>query len=190
MNRSTSGGVCRPSQLAHFVLRTRNPQKLLEFYQKFLNANLVHSNDLLAFLTWDHEHHRLAILHDPNATPRQENTCGVDHISLSFDSLGDLLQSYRARKEVGIEPIYCRNHGMSTSMYYKDPDGNKIETQVDVFEKLEDAISFMKSADFSHDPRGPHFDPEEMLRRYEAGEDEKSLMKRGVVGLKEQLSKA
>ncbi|GKT42934.1 biphenyl-2,3-diol 1,2-dioxygenase 3 [Colletotrichum spaethianum] len=173
--------ACRPSELAHFVLRSKNPQQLVEFYKNFLNAKITHSSDLITFMTWDHEHHRLAVLNDPNAVPKPENAVGVDHLALTFDSLGHLLQAYKARKEFGIEPAYCANHGMSTSMYYKDPDGNKIENQVDAFETKEDAIQYMMNAEFTEDPRGPRFDPEELLKRYEAGEDEKSLMKRGAL---------
>ncbi|KAJ0325544.1 hypothetical protein COL5a_007353 [Colletotrichum fioriniae] len=173
-----STGVCKPSELAHLVLRTANPDKLVSFYQTFLDAKITASSPLITFLTWDHEHHRLAILNDPTAVPRQDNTVGMDHFALTFDSLGDLLQSYKARRDLGIEPIWCVNHGMSTSMYYRDPDGGKIETQVDVFETKEDAVAYMTSAEFGEDPRGPRFDPEEMVKRFEAGEDEKSLMKR------------
>ncbi|OHE92933.1 glyoxalase/Bleomycin resistance protein/Dioxygenase [Colletotrichum orchidophilum] len=178
MALKVSTGVCKPSELAHLVLRSKNPERIVEFYQKFLNAKITASSNLITFLTWDHEHHRLAILNDPSAVPRQDNTVGMDHFALTFDSLGDLLQSYKARKEMGIEPVYCVNHGMSTSMYYKDPDGGKIETQVDTFETKEDAVAYMMSAEFGSDPRGPRFDPEELLKRFEAGEDEKSLMKR------------
>ncbi|KAF6807909.1 biphenyl-2,3-diol 1,2-dioxygenase 2 [Colletotrichum sojae] len=175
------GGVGRPSELAHLVLRSSNPERLVDFYTKFLSARVVHASSLITFLTWDHEHHRLAILNDPTATPRPDNACGMDHFALAFPSLGELLRNYRARRELGIEPAYCVNHGMSTSMYYRDPDGNKIETQVDAFEKPEDAIKFMESLEFGRDPRGPPFDPEEFLRRFEAGEDEKVLMQRGYV---------
>ncbi|GJC89972.1 biphenyl-2,3-diol 1,2-dioxygenase 3 [Colletotrichum liriopes] len=63
-------------------------------------------------------------------------------------------------------------------MYYKDPDGNKIENQVDAFETKEDAVQYMMSAEFGQDVRGPRFNPEELMRRFESGEDEKSLMKR------------
>ncbi|KAK6215680.1 glyoxalase/Bleomycin resistance protein/Dioxygenase [Colletotrichum tabaci] len=173
-----STGVCRPSDLAHLVLRTKDLPRLVEFYRNFLNAKITHSSDLITFITWDHEHHRLAIVNDPNAVPRPENAVGMDHFALTFDSLADLLQSYKARKELGIEPIHCMNHGMSTSMYYRDPDGNKIETQVDAFDTKEDAVRYMMSAEFARDPRGSRFDPEDLVKRFEAGEDEKNLMKR------------
>ncbi|KAK2018601.1 glyoxalase/Bleomycin resistance protein/Dioxygenase superfamily protein [Colletotrichum eremochloae] len=172
--------ACRPSELAHFVLRTKNPQKLIEFYQNFLNATITHSSDLITFMTWDHEHHRFAILNDPNAVPKQDNAVGVDHFALTFGSLGQLLQAYKTRKEIGIEPAYCVHHGMSISMYYKDPDGNKIENQVDTFKTKEEAMQYMTSAEFAKNPRGPDYNPEELLKRFEAGEDETTLMKRGA----------
>lgn len=38
-----------------------------------------------------------------------------------------------------------QNHGPTTSLYYRDPDGNQIETQVDNFETAEEATAFMNS---------------------------------------------
>ncbi|KAK2000702.1 Glyoxalase/Bleomycin resistance protein/Dihydroxybiphenyl dioxygenase [Colletotrichum falcatum] len=179
MALTDSPGACRPSELAHFVLRSRDKQRLTEFYQNFLNAKVTHSSEYITFLTWDHEHHRLAIVNDPNAVPKQDNQVGFDHFALTYDSLGHLLQAYKARKAVGIEPAICVQHGISTSMYYKDPDGNKIENQVHALKTNEEAIAYMMtSEEFAENPRGPQFDPEELLKRFEAGEDEKSLMKR------------
>ncbi|KAJ0160244.1 Biphenyl-2,3-diol 1,2-dioxygenase 2 [Colletotrichum tanaceti] len=171
-------GVCRPSALAHLVLRTKDLPRLVEFYRVFLDAKITYSSDLITFITWDHEHHRLAIINDPDAVPRPENAVGMDHFALEFDSLADLLQSYKARKELGIEPVRCTNHGMSTSMYYRDPDGNKIETQVDAFETKEEAVRYMTGAEFAEDPLGTTFDPDDLVKRFEAGEDKEDLMKR------------
>lgn len=35
--------------------------------------------------------------------------------------------------------------GSTTSIYYKDPDGNMLETQVDNFDSVEEATKFMVS---------------------------------------------
>jgi len=46
-------------------------------------------------------------------------------------------------------------------MYYSDPDGNKIEIQVDNFDTPEAANEFMTSKYFAENPIGTDFDPEE-----------------------------
>ena len=43
------------------------------------------------------------------------------------------MSSYARLKGLGIEPDACVNHGVTTSLYYADPDGNQVELQVDNF---------------------------------------------------------
>ena len=70
------------------------------------------------------------------------------------------------------------NHGPTVSIYYADPDGNQIETQYDVWDTPEPANEFMNSAEFAENPFGVDFDPEEYIKRLEAGEKEEVLGKR------------
>lgn len=46
-------------------------------------------------------------------------------------------------------------------MYYRDPDGNKVELQVDNFDLPEEADSFLRSSLFIKNPIGTDFDPDE-----------------------------
>ena len=89
----------------------------------------------------------------------------MEHIAFSSDSLIDLLLAYRQRKSKGILPLWPFDHGPTTSIYYRDPDGNHIEAQVDNFEYTESATRFMKSKEFAINPIGVDFDPEDMIRR-------------------------
>lgn len=43
----------------------------------------------------------------------------------------------------------CVNHGPTTSIYYRDPDGNDIETQVDNFDTTAEADEFFASEAFA-----------------------------------------
>lgn len=56
-----------------------------------------------------------------------------------------------------------------------------IETQVGNMDK-EGAIAFMASKDFAENPIGVDFDPEELIARLEAGEDEAEIKKRREIG--------
>lgn len=174
--------VISPCKLAHVVLRTNNFASMVEYYKNFLGAEAIYKNDMLAFLSYDEEHHRIAIANIPGTKGKDKMTCGLEHIAFSFNTLSDLLLAYRQRKQKGVLPLWPVNHGPTTSIYYKDPDGNMIETQVDNFDDPDDATRFMNSKFFSENPIGTDFDPEEIITRLLNGESEAELKKRVKIG--------
>ncbi|KAH6695135.1 Glyoxalase/Bleomycin resistance protein/Dihydroxybiphenyl dioxygenase [Plectosphaerella plurivora] len=174
-----------PAALAHVVLRTRNFEAMQEFYLDFLGGSVTYANEVLSFITYDEEHHRIALLGIPDTAPKAPTTCGLEHMAFSFPTLADLLLSYRQRRHRGISPVWCVNHGPTSSIYYKDPDGNMLETQVDNFDTVDEATAFMMSPAFAENPIGTDFDAEAIIAKLEAGEDEKVLKKRVEIGARE-----
>lgn len=174
--------VAKPSTLAHVVLRTANFQPMVQFYLNFLGGTITYGNDFLAFITYDHEHHRIAILNVPGTGPKDPKSSGLEHIAFTFQTVRELLLAYRQRRQKGIEPVWAVNHGPTTSVYYKDPDRNMLETQVDNFDTNEAANDFMNSSMFAENPIGTDIDLEDMIRRVREGESEVSLKKRIEVG--------
>jgi len=71
-------------------------------------------------------------------------------------------------KGAGIQPHVPVQHGPTTSIYCRDPDGNMVELQVDNMAP-EDAMDYMRGEEFSLDPFGPSFDPDAMLAALRAG---------------------
>ncbi len=67
-------------------------------------------------------------------------------------------------------------------MYYDDPDGNEVETQVDNFDTHEEGMAFIESESFAENPIGVDFDPEEFVRQVRSGADEAALKKRPNIG--------
>lgn len=171
-----------PSHLVHVVLRTNKYETMVQYYKDFLGAHASYENEILSFLRYDEEHHRVAIINTAQAPDRAPDSIGMDHLAFAFDTLDDLALAYRQRKALGILPSVCLNHGPTTSMYYTDPDGNRIETQVDNFDTAEEASAFMASPEFAQNPIGTDFDPEELCRRLERGEDHSSIKKRVEIG--------
>ena len=167
---SASRGPIAPVQLAHVVRRTTRFDELIAWYCTVLGAHVVQSNGMLAFLTYDAEHHRIAIARLPGLTEQSEHAAGTDHIAFTHADLGDLLNTYVRLKAAGIEPYWCVNHGPTTSMYYKDPDGSRVELQVDNLPTAEAIDTWMRSPEFAANPIGVIFDPEELLARYAGGE--------------------
>jgi catechol-2,3-dioxygenase len=178
--------IIRPKKFAHIVYRTRRFAEMLQWYQTAFGATIQHQNPALAFLTYDEEHHRVALLNlelvqpdgEPAGVPRR--TPGVDHVAYTYACLRDLLENYDRLKQLGIRPYWCIHHGITVSMYYADPDGNQMEFQVDSFSSNDDANAFMGGPHFAENPIGVVYDPDAMLARLRAGEPEESMLARTV----------
>lgn len=161
-------GEISPTKLAHVVLRTATFDEAKRWYLTVLGARVIAENALLAFLTYDDEHHRIALVNDPEAVPARGSaarTTGLEHISFTYAGLGDLLATYERLRSVGITPHWCVNHGATTSMYYRDPDGNQVELQVDAFDTLEEVLRDGPPIG----EIGVEFDPADLLTRFQAG---------------------
>ncbi|KAL9091855.1 MAG: hypothetical protein Q9159_001227 [Coniocarpon cinnabarinum] len=149
--------VLPPAKLAHLVLRTTRETEMTKFYQDFLGARITHQAAFGAFLSYDDEHHRIAIMNIPGTGPKVSGSSGLERAS----------------------------HGPTVSMYYRDIDGNKIETQVDVFKTSDEANAYMEGDAFRINPLGVDFDPEEMIRKLEDGASIDSLLPRPESGPRE-----
>lgn len=181
-----------PVKLAHVVLRTSRLQEMADWYQTVLNAKVVFQNPMSVGLTFDEEHHRIALIAVPEppapAAPVGQVAAskmlqgadvdlgaqgfvaapGLEHIAFTFGSFDELLSTYARLKAEGIVPTFCVNHGTTTSMYYADPQGNRIELQVDNL-TMDQADDFMKSEGFLRNPVGYPYDPEALLQMFRTG---------------------
>jgi catechol-2,3-dioxygenase len=106
----------------------------IDFYTTFLGARIAHRNPQLAFLTYDDEHHRIALVNMPDISNKVRPSSGLEHVAFTFGSLGELLRAYKQRLEVddSMRPVWCVNHRVTTSLYYKDLDGNMIGVSLDL----------------------------------------------------------
>lgn len=75
---NTSGPQVRPTKLAHVVLRTHDKTAMAKFYIDFLGGTTAHENEVLSFITYDDEHHRIALAQIPTLKPKDRNTCGLE----------------------------------------------------------------------------------------------------------------
>lgn len=168
-----------PIRLAHIVFRTHDLPRLRDWYCRVLGAHVVNGNDKIAFLTYDEEHHRVALIAAPQLAERPaEPTTGFYHAAFTYAGLEELLATYDRLKAEGIEPWRVINHGPTISAYYRDPDGNEIEFQVDRFANALDAQDWMKGEAFTNNPIGIDIDIEDLRRRMQSGEPIASIMRR------------
>jgi catechol 2,3-dioxygenase-like lactoylglutathione lyase family enzyme len=177
-----------PLKLAHVVFRTSCYSELVAWYKTVLNAKVAFANEVLTFLSYDEEHHRVAVINVPDLESRTKPLAGLHHIAFTFATLADLLATYVRLRGLNIVPVFVINHGPTTSLYYEDPDGNNVELQIDNYDSIDDATAFFYSDAFAENPIGVEFDPEVLLARFHTGEPEADLKRRpnaGPRGLKD-----
>jgi catechol-2,3-dioxygenase len=177
-------------KLAHIVLQTTQLSAMKEWYLRVLDAHIVYENAFIAFLTFDDEHHRLAIMEIPGLTARTPISVGMAHSAYTFDSLSALLAKYTDLAAAGIAPRVPVQHGVTTSLYYRDPDGNMVELQIDNFATPDAATGYMRGDEYGTDPIGPSFDPDAMLVALQAGSTAQELTSRAWAKTCPQLNVA
>jgi len=201
--------MASPVKLAHIVLWTTNLPTMRNWYVTVLEGRTVHENPALAFITYDDEHHRVA-LSDPVAAaalvkdlnevpagfaellpdlvpatsqPAPAVPRGLAHVAFTYSSLGDLLTNYERLKEQGITPVATINHGATTSLYYRDPDGNQVELQIDNFGDWAASKEWMRtSPDFRANPIGVFVDPDRVAEAAASGESFAEIHRRAMAG--------
>jgi catechol-2,3-dioxygenase len=170
----------RPSRFSHLVLQTPQFEEMTTWYKTVLSAKPMFENGIVCFLTYDEEHHRVMIGHNPNATPRDPKAAGVVHFAYAVETLADLVGAYLRLKHEGIVPHSCINHGFTTSLYYHDPDGNEVELQVDNYKTRESMDAWFRTGAFDRNFVGVPFDPEYMVARHRDGVAEDQILQQDL----------
>ena len=173
--------MAKPSKLAHVVYMTRRYNEMLAWYKTVFEARVQYENPAFAFLTYDDEHHRFAFANMDVLSPNGEAKemppgIGVNHVGYTFASVGELLENYARLKEAGITPYWRVHHGVTLSVYYRDPDGNRMEFQVDCCANADEAHAFMNSEGFAANPAGVDIDADALLAQYRSGASSEQLL--------------
>lgn len=200
--RTVTGAAVTPYKLAHIVLRVHNLQRSIDWYSTVLGARVAVLGPGFGAITYDEEHHRIGLLEVPGDdivaaetfgaselitgdTERKASKAadsmqfstqpGLEHVAFTFVGLDDLLNTYVRLRGQDIVPLVAVNHGPTVSFYYTDPDGNRVELQIDTM-PMDMAQEFLDSPEGQANVVGVLLDPEELLRRYEAGEPVRELV--------------
>jgi catechol 2,3-dioxygenase len=176
--------VVRPT-LHHFNLKTTRLQELIDWYKAVVGAEVTFQDASGAWLSNDAANHRIALLCFAGFVddPDRETRTGMHHSAFEYDSFSDLNASYLRLCDAGIEPDICIDHGMTLSYYYKDPDGNRVELQVDSFGDWGASKEWMRtSPDFRANPIGVFVDPARIAAAAASGESFADIHRRAVGG--------
>ncbi|MGH7911208.1 MAG: VOC family protein, partial [Candidatus Dormibacteraceae bacterium] len=112
--------------LHHVNLKTVRLQEVIDWYAKVVGMRVHYQFAGGAWLSTDAAHHRLALLTSPAMSddPQKIAHTGMHHLAFEYASIDELLGTYERLRKLGIVPHACLDHGITTSFYYLDPDGN------------------------------------------------------------------
>lgn len=177
-----------PREMHHVhIFSDENYDAMVDFYQLVFNGEItnVHAKAApLTFITYDDHDHRVVIIKRPGGGAKPERPVGISHIAFAYASLGELIYIYKTLKAAGHPPPHWTvNHGNSTSFYYRDPDGNELETMIDNFSALDtrDYKRYYQFTEAFGEMSEGNFDPDKMVALYEAGVPDTILLDREQV---------
>jgi catechol 2,3-dioxygenase-like lactoylglutathione lyase family enzyme len=123
---------------SHFGFFVRDLDRMVDFYTRVLGFTVSDRGELegprgtmsLAFLTRDpREHHQIVLV---SGRPDDLPFNPINQISFRMQDFAGLREMYRAiQGEKGVSDIAPVSHGNALSVYFKDPEGNRIELFVD-----------------------------------------------------------
>jgi catechol 2,3-dioxygenase len=167
-------------KLHHVTIKTSHLDEMIEWYGLVIGAKVQFKNPVAAWTTNDAANHRIAFLAMPGLDddPEKIQHNGMHHCAFEYDSFTDLMSTYDRLRQAGVEPAFCLDHGMTMSLYYRDPEGNFVELQSDNFSDWNLSSEWMRtSPDFEADPIGTFFDPARVYEAFKSGTDFKALQK-------------
>jgi len=71
----------------------------------------------------------------PGLVEKPKRSAGLDHLAFFYSNFGEWITTYERLKAAGITPRVQIHHGLSMSLYYRDPDDNGVELSIDNVEK-------------------------------------------------------
>jgi catechol 2,3-dioxygenase len=181
---STDRAVIHP-KLHHVNFKTTRIQEMIDWYGVLLGTEVLFQNPFGAWISNDEANHRIALTAFPNFVedPEKDTRTGLHHTAFEYASFEELNASFLRLREAGIVPDFCLDHGMTFSYYYRDPDGNHVELQVDNFGDWAKSGAYMReSSEFHGNPIGMFVDPDRVAEAAASGASFQEIHERAMAG--------
>ena len=115
----------------------------------------------------------------PSSIPTRRRHTGLQHVAFECATLDDLLGTYVRLKNLGVLPVWAADHGVGISLYYEDPDQNRVEINASNYS---DAWTATEHLRISRGMMMAHVDPEKMIAARKAGVSPWELHERAFAG--------
>ena len=144
----------RINKVGHVVLNVKDVEASVKFYTEALGMEVMRLREnSAAFLSFGTQHHDIALFKAPEGA--EMGTLGLNHIAFQIEGgETELRQLYGRLIQHGAKVDYTTDHGMTHSVYFFDPDGNRLE----IFSQelpAADAKQFLQDARAARDVMQP-----------------------------------
>lgn len=120
-------------RVGHVVLKMRDLDAAKRFYGEALGMQISSESPRAVFFRFGEYHHDIGVFKvSEQAELPKEDQVGLGHLALVVGSLEALTQVSKRLKEHGVTIETTLDHGMTLSLYIKDPDGNVVEIYCEV----------------------------------------------------------
>ncbi len=116
--------------ISHVVLYCFDFKRMLDFYTGVLGFHLsdigrARGTDI-CFLTLDPQadHHQLAL---SGGRQGARGAGALNHVAFRVESLAELRKRHEDLKRANVDDVELISHGSWLSVYYRDPEGNRME---------------------------------------------------------------
>jgi catechol 2,3-dioxygenase len=120
--------VAKIKKVGHVVLGVRDAQRSIKFYTEGLGMECVNlMEDMqMAFFSFGERDHDIAVIKVPDDQP--VGSSGLAHTALEIEGgEQELRELYERLKNYGANVEFTADHILTKSVYFFDPDGNRIE---------------------------------------------------------------
>jgi catechol 2,3-dioxygenase len=124
-----------PAAFSHFGIHVTDLARMEEFYTSVVGllvsdrGTLREDGPTLVFLSRDpDEHHQMVLV---TGRPPGVEYNVVNQISFKLPALADLKAAHTRLQEAGVKEFRIVTHGNAWSVYFPDPEGNRVELFVD-----------------------------------------------------------
>ena len=124
-------------KFSHFGFFVTDVDRQADFYSRVLEFTITDRGFLqgpqgpmqLIFMSRDpDEHHQIVLI---SGRPAEISFNVINQISLKADSLATLQQFHERLKSADVTELVPVTHGNALSVYFRDPEGNRVELYVD-----------------------------------------------------------
>ena len=138
--------MLKPKRVGHLVLNVRDQGASAKFYTEVLGFEIaVERPGFGVFLTCGRVHHDLALFQAAeDAASVTPGALGLNHMAFQVEDFDALAQYYHRLADHGVAIERTTDHGMTKSIYLRDPDGNGIELFCDTKATDEEGLAEMR----------------------------------------------
>ena len=118
--------MVQTKRVCHVVLNVRDVEASTKFYTEVIGFQIALQKEDATFLTCGTIHHDLALFKAKQSF-RLDGGVGLNHMALQVEDFDTLTEYHHILEMNNIDIDRATDHGMTSSIYFEDPDGNGIE---------------------------------------------------------------